>query len=409
MFLIKLPSIVQFEVLSEWISVRELNFFDSAVCNKCDRPNFLKVLKNHRFVIDYEAMTENVMLWVIRRGLRTKTLVYFTSRLSVDWPLIDCSQTEAIIEKVDFFRSNSSSFTKFIAVIKNCPKLNSLTVSIQSTTLLTYIFNNEIPQLWDNITTLHIFDCIDLPKLFVENFTHLYHMSFSMKFDERKEPVASYKFLEILKNCHELLSLRILYARPMGGIQINHKFGTDLAEISPLIRKIEIQRCHTYSTDIINNINTSCVNLTELTMFITNLSLYVHYTTVENMNVGHDFGDKNTEVSTDEETDMSYKSIIINKCSASSQILLETLQFKHNFTHITLKIESVTARRDLMRIIYVLKKCSALRILKFTDMYHNEADIVLLRDLFDHCPNLKIVNGLTAEQVWVENEDFENA
>ncbi len=384
----KLPKIVQFEVLSDWLAnVAQLAMLDSALCNKEYRSMFLNLLANPRFCIPHPLTNKYAMEWVVSKSLRAKTVSFYAIE-RFNWEYFDVSKTECIICQEKHLINPSDALNRLVQLVYSSVQLNHLVISGDSAVAFNHdgyydSCVNGGHLFWNNLRTLQLFDCDTLLTEFIQNCNNLHSLHIQIR--ENAQPLTTDTLLEALKDQSHLFHLTIQFSEHHQGLQIDSDFGTQLAIICPKLTKICITRSfcsfpvlvNSTPSNIINDLLTHCTHLRKMNIHVTKLKQNVHV--VYRKSKGK-------------------KTIKFANCTSSNKIMNDVLRIPgHEFTNVILHLKSVD-EHDTYNMTSTLDHCLNLKHLYICDMDNVLADICLLRTLFTDCPGLVSINGFTTDE-----------
>lgn len=195
----RLPECLLADVLIEWIGMKDLVLFDSAVCNSENRTSFLDLISMDQFCI---RNTERLSpTWLDIRNIKTESLVVSGSDFYfVLQNFLDCSKLRIL-----HFDNIPNTFPKYaqrlLAFINMCGSLKELEfdkVAVLSHTLLDQINLNILGQLC-TLTVVNDFHDLDDFFLKLSRLCHSIHsLTFVTKRDVSNSTIC--KVIKSLKN-----------------------------------------------------------------------------------------------------------------------------------------------------------------------------------------------------------------
>jgi hypothetical protein len=233
-----LPNEVLFKIFSNFLSLKELSRFDSALCNKVNRFLYLECIESESCTWQgdkHRKIAFNAMFWLHTRSIKVRD-VYFVS----------------------YVRTDNTTLGSRIRCIKgNCPQLNTITLSDCKDLIDIDVI--KIAENCPHLNTLNLFSgCGNITErsiLMIGNSCPNLHNL------DSEGGITDSSLIGIAEGCPQLRSLSTTYNGSVTDVSI-----ISLAEKCPKLNSLNLRNCIHITDASIIRLSESCPDINSLNL-----------------------------------------------------------------------------------------------------------------------------------------------
>ncbi len=364
LLLFKVPQIIQFNVLSDWLEPKELTNIDAALCNSFNRVMLLSVLRHDHFVISSNVINSNFVTWASLRGLKVRSFEW--TNIADDEhndELINLAGTKT--NKIIYFpfkrTCKTLSSSAFVKLINSCERLTYL--SYKENVLHGDIISQQFEdKVWTNMRHLNIQNAGYIAQTFAEKCENLHTLK--MKTYHPLVPNEN-DILRILENKSKLVILTIKF---QADFTITAAFASAIPILCPLLTSLSMLLCKVDSMAVAYIINSS--PKLQYLQINTRDYIYTNNTTLKKKALNTHF--------------------YVN----FEDIPLDVLEHVTDLSELTLYVFTLHSEKILKRLLLVLRTYTCLHVLTINEKNKNLNTVTdeKVSMLFHSCLTLQRIN-----------------